>query len=306
MKNSITINKQNLAIKEYKEQRVVTFKDIDTVHGRPYGTSGRNFRTNKSRFIEDVDYFKISPDEFRRAFGNMDTRQRNDIIVITESGYLMLVKSFTDDLAWTVQRELVNSYFNSKASAAEPPEHYEYYDKYYKGQPVMTMRDFTYFTGVNCYTAEWTMRNKGVLEKGKDYLLLEGAALSEFKRENPKISRLVGFLIVLTQSGFIKLCRHYGINVKTPECFNCLPERKIKWATKSVVDVCENQKIQKCRAEILEKVNGIKAILDLSNRYSSMEVYESYMMTLKQLGMLLGAELCSLASEKPNVVEKYY
>lgn len=302
MQNSITINKQNLSIKEYKGQRVVTFKDIDTVHGRPDGTAKRNFIVNKEHFIEGTDFYKIQKDEIR-TFGISSPR---GAIIVTESGYLMLVKSFTDDLAWKVQRELVNSYFNSKASAAEPSEHYEYYDKYYKGQPVMTMRDFTYFTGVNCYTAEWTMRNKGVLEKGKDYLLLEGAALSEFKRENPKISRLVGFLIVLTQSGFIKLCRHYGINVKIPECFNRLPERKIKWAAKSVVDVCENQKIQKHRAEILEKVNGIKAILDLSNKYSSMEVYESYMMTLKQLGMLLGAELCSLASEKPNVVEKYY
>ncbi len=30
---------------------------------------------------------------------------------MTESGYLMLVKSFTDDLAWEVQRQLVSSYF---------------------------------------------------------------------------------------------------------------------------------------------------------------------------------------------------
>lgn len=30
-----------------------------------------------------------------------------EITLITETGYLMLVKSFTDDLAWKVQRELV-------------------------------------------------------------------------------------------------------------------------------------------------------------------------------------------------------
>ena len=304
MKNSITINRQVLTVKEYKGQRVVTFKDIDTVHNRPDGTSGRNFRTNKSRFIESIDYFKISPDEFRRAFGNMDTRQRNEIIVITESGYLMLVKSFTDDLAWTVQRELVNSYFKQKSAAAELPEHYEYFDKKYKGRPVITMRDFTHFTGINYQSAEWTMRNKNVLEKGKDYLLLEGAALSEFKRDNPKVSRLAGFLIILTQSGFIKLCKYYGIDIKTPECFNRLPERKTY--TKLVVDAPYNQSIQKRRAEILEKVDGIKAILDLSNIKQPLEKYESYMMTLENLGMLLSVQLCNLANEKPNVVEEYY
>ncbi len=31
----------------------------------------------------------------------------NLVTLITETGYLMLVKSFTDDLAWKVQRELV-------------------------------------------------------------------------------------------------------------------------------------------------------------------------------------------------------
>ena len=43
--------------------------------------------------IEGEDYFKISPNEFRTAFGSMDKRQQNDVTLITESGYLMLVKS---------------------------------------------------------------------------------------------------------------------------------------------------------------------------------------------------------------------
>lgn len=108
------INGNYMAIKEYNSQRVVTFKDIDTVHGRPEGTARRNFNQNKQRFIEGVDFFKITPNEFRTAFGNMDKRQQNDVTLITESGYLMLVKSFTDDLSWTVQRELVNIYFKTR------------------------------------------------------------------------------------------------------------------------------------------------------------------------------------------------
>lgn len=44
----------------------------------------------------------------------MDVRQQNDITLLTESGYLMLVKSFTDDLAWQVQRQLVKFYFSRK------------------------------------------------------------------------------------------------------------------------------------------------------------------------------------------------
>lgn len=110
----VVINAFPVLIKEYHNQRVVTFRDIDTVHGRPDGTASRNFRKNRNYFIEGEDYFKITPDEFRRTIGDMDKRQQNDVTLITESGYLMLVKSFTDDLAWEVQRQLVNTYFKSK------------------------------------------------------------------------------------------------------------------------------------------------------------------------------------------------
>ena len=42
-----------------------------------------------------------------------------DIVLITESGYLMIVKSLKDDLAWAVQRELVNSYFRIREVRTE-------------------------------------------------------------------------------------------------------------------------------------------------------------------------------------------
>ena len=82
------------------------------MQNRPEGTAGRNFRANKEHFIEGVDFYKICPDEIRRnnIFGVSD-KCHQDVTLITESGYLMLVKSFTDDLAWEVQRQLVNCYF---------------------------------------------------------------------------------------------------------------------------------------------------------------------------------------------------
>lgn len=112
------INGTPMPVREYNGQRVVTFRDIDSVHQRPDGTAGRNFRTNRKYFIEGVDYFTITPDEFRRAFlGDMDVRQQNDITLITLSGYLMISKSFTDDLSWSIQRLLVNSYFTVREQA---------------------------------------------------------------------------------------------------------------------------------------------------------------------------------------------
>ncbi|MCM1009199.1 MAG: phage antirepressor KilAC domain-containing protein, partial [Ruminococcus flavefaciens] len=110
--NEIKINNTSLKIKEYNGQRVVTFKDVDTVHNRPEGTASRNFRTNKAHFIEGEDFFKICADEIRRTkIFDISPKAQSDIILLTESGYLMLVKSFTDELAWNVQRQLVKSYF---------------------------------------------------------------------------------------------------------------------------------------------------------------------------------------------------
>lgn len=120
MQELTTINNSEILVKELSGQRVVTFKEIDAVHGRPDGTASRNFRSNRDHFIEGEDYFKITPDEFRRTFGEMDARQQNDVTLITESGYLMLVKSFTDDLAWKVQRELVKGYFRAKSTQSQP------------------------------------------------------------------------------------------------------------------------------------------------------------------------------------------
>lgn len=111
MTNQITINAKSLEIKEYKGQRVVTFKDVDSVHGRPDGTARRNFNTNKEYFIEGEDYFVRNSYEAKTEFG---ITAPNGLMLLTESGYFMLAKSLTDDLSWSVQRQLINGYFRAK------------------------------------------------------------------------------------------------------------------------------------------------------------------------------------------------
>ena len=113
MNGLIKINDTEITIKEYMGQRVVTFKEIDTVHGRASGTARKRFSDNRERFIAGVDYYKICSSEIRtNKIPGIPPATHRDIYLITETGYLMLVKSFTDDLAWKVQRELVNHYFS--------------------------------------------------------------------------------------------------------------------------------------------------------------------------------------------------
>ena len=110
MNEIIKINNHDVTAKEYKGQRVVTFKDIDTVHERPEGTAKRNFNENK-------DFFSIPYSEFCTEYVPNPPKGGNPnipVYLVTEQGYLMLVKSLTDDLAWKVQREIVKGYFRVK------------------------------------------------------------------------------------------------------------------------------------------------------------------------------------------------
>ena len=177
MPEIINVNNTDLVVKTWKNQRVVTFKDIDEVHKRPEGTARRTFTQNKKHFIENEDYFFLKPENLENTgmgilypsetLENTELDEKrpielksdntsetsnslmneirpseikdenssessnslkyeihtsinqNDIntrgtIFLTESGYLMLVKSFNDDKAWEVQRTLVNTYFKAK------------------------------------------------------------------------------------------------------------------------------------------------------------------------------------------------
>lgn len=104
----------------YSGQPVLTFALIDKVHSRPEGTAGRNFRANKERFIEKEDYFSLSQSDMEAIDEFRPSMNPKGILLITESGYLMLVKSFTDDLSWQIQRQLVKLYFRVKAVAEAP------------------------------------------------------------------------------------------------------------------------------------------------------------------------------------------
>lgn len=116
MSNQVmTINNHQIQIREYRGQRVVTLRDVDELHERPDGTASRNFSNNKNHFIEGEDFFYLTNAEIEYT-QIVNYSSPKGLVLLTESGYLMLVKSFSDDLAWTVQRQLVNGYFRAKES----------------------------------------------------------------------------------------------------------------------------------------------------------------------------------------------
>ena len=112
MSNIVKINNTEMQVIEYMGQRVATLAQIDEVHARPEGTARRTFNDHKHRLVEGEDFFVRNTYEARE----MGFTAPNGIVLISEQGYTMLVKPFTDDLAWQVQRQVVTGYFRAKVA----------------------------------------------------------------------------------------------------------------------------------------------------------------------------------------------
>ncbi|WP_155317174.1 ORF6N domain-containing protein [Desulfosarcina alkanivorans] len=110
----------SLAPVEYDGQRVVTFAMIDVVHQRPVGTAARNFNFHRKKFHPGKHYFYLNYRELNEI-RTFKRPSRQGAFLLTERGYLLLVKSFTDDLAWKVQEKLIDGYFRSRLLQT-PPE----------------------------------------------------------------------------------------------------------------------------------------------------------------------------------------
>lgn len=113
--NAITVGhtvKLNIVV--FNEEPVLTFNMIDQAHSRREGTASDRFRENRNRFVEGKHYHMVGYGDAAalEAYGvNVPPR---GLTLITKRGYLLLVKSFTDDLAWDVQEQLVDYYFEGQ------------------------------------------------------------------------------------------------------------------------------------------------------------------------------------------------
>lgn len=153
MPKQVTVNNHAMPMLNYRSQRVVTFAMVDEVHERPKGTARAAFNRHRDRFTEGKHYFKVSANEARSLSvdgGIKRTRKKSpisemtteDVTFISEMGYLLLVKPFTDDLAWQVQEQLVESYFRPSAFPELRHVHIPSLEEYAAMEPEQAMNHF--------------------------------------------------------------------------------------------------------------------------------------------------------------------
>lgn len=94
---------------------------------------------------------------------------------------------------------------------------YSYYEKTYNGEPVISLKDVAYYTGIATETAIAALRKHG--KYGKDYFKVDHAKMASFKDENRNVPACYTHLILVTRSGFILLAELYGIDKNVFGCF---------------------------------------------------------------------------------------
>lgn len=139
----------------------------------------------------------------------------NGLILVTQSGYFMLAKSLNDDLAWEVQRQLVD-YFTkgtTPCKQSKPPKQlteYNYHAKYHNGIPVVSVSDIAHFTGVGKNALNYHLKHNKSFVLDRDYYLLTGPELAKFKAGNAGIPPGANKMYAVTQSGYRKLAKIFG------------------------------------------------------------------------------------------------
>ena len=117
MDNKIIIFNKEIEIKEYNDERVITAYDIAELHGRDVKVINQQFNNNRNKFVENEDYFVANKNLIHKLKSLTlvnNLQNLKEIILFTDTGYLLLTKTFNDELSWKIQRELVKAYFKLK------------------------------------------------------------------------------------------------------------------------------------------------------------------------------------------------
>lgn len=226
------------------------------------------------------------------------------MIVINESGLYSLILSSKLPSAKKFKRWVTSEVLPSirKTGFYDSTDDFqaqeEYYDKFYMGQPVMTLADFAKLADLNRCAVRYHLTTKKFSE-GLDYLLLDGEELQKFKDENDYYTKLSSRLFILTARGVEKLCKIYNLNFKkkvdTP--------KEIKPLTIQVVDTPDNQSFQNTVNKINRKMYAIQELLFMAGRYCKPEEFKNYTTVAERIACEMSVEITNIKAMKPEVKE---
>ncbi len=108
----VTVLDSDVRVVECHGNRVVTFRQVDELHGKAEGQTRKQFNEHRGRFVEGRDYFVGNLSEFRTAFSDVaPARGGGAVMLLTERGYGKVVKAWNDDRSWQLFDAMQDAYF---------------------------------------------------------------------------------------------------------------------------------------------------------------------------------------------------
>lgn len=255
---------------------------------------GKNY-ARKDRIDENVKSAEIQP------------VVRNGQLYITESQiYDLMLETKTDKCRafrkWLTNEVLpelnrTGSYTMPKQDKQLTFEEYNYFDKTYNGDPVLSLADVEHFTGakrntimkaINCSCVEFF-----------DYYLLRKKDLMKFKAENPKVNKLASELYIITKDGLKSICKFCKIKPELPSAFtteviSCKEKKKEEYAV-----IIGNTRMQGMIKGIKRKLTAVEVLLDSCNRHNmSVNDVETIRQALRKVSDDLATDITVFSYEK--------
>lgn len=217
-----------------------------------------------------------------RAYPRKDRIDENiksaDIMPVVRNGQLFLNESQLYDLMLEVKTDKVKPFrkwiVNEVLPTLNRTGKYEmpsrsnsstYFDKFWNGEKVITIKDFEYFTGANQGMINYYVSSS--LKRNDEYYLLEGTELQQFKYLNTRCNKKLPHLILLNYKGCMKLTQILNYKADNIECFKnascmALPEKKKDNKTNYVTvsrDIAAYSKL----GELKDMATALETMLDL-------------------------------------------
>lgn len=107
-----------------EDRKAILVKDIADIHKRPVYKLNERINLNKEHFKKYVDYIDLKKDaaiflKDSKIFTQGSINASKNIYLLSERGYLKLVKILEDPKAWEVYNILLDDYFNLRKEKKE-------------------------------------------------------------------------------------------------------------------------------------------------------------------------------------------
>jgi hypothetical protein len=112
--NQVTVVDLTLPVIEFNSERVLTLASLDSLHRVPLNTTHNIFSQNQSKLQMNKHYYIATLNDQAFVATYRNPIPPCGLILITQRGYSMLVKAFTDDFSWQVQEQLADAYFDAQ------------------------------------------------------------------------------------------------------------------------------------------------------------------------------------------------